>query len=339
MKAASGLVSARQAGPELAADAVRQALAAAGLERATNVCLFLTREFSRHAQPAVLAAARAAGTLQVFGCTVSGLFTEHGWLLDQPGAAALVFDNPAAGNAAAPTTLSFCGQGNLPFDWRAGPARAGLLDSAAATWAQARSSGDARAEIRLGGVRSHLVRSTGLRRLGPAQGVTRRRGLDLCQLAGQSALSHLQRSLPAELRETPPLHQIVALRDDDAPGIAILAANADGSLSLAEEVQEGEQIGWAIRQPLAAEQDMRQGLRAAVDAGCRPDFALLFSCIGRGPLFYGNDDRDLIACREQFPGLPLLGAYGTGQIAPQDGGNRLFQNSVITLLCEGAHAV
>jgi hypothetical protein len=51
----------------------------------------------------------------------------------------------------------------------------------------------------------------------------------------------------------------------------------------------------------------------------RPDFALMFSCIGRGPLFYGNDDRDLLAFRERFPGVPLLGAYGSGQIAPVGG--------------------
>ncbi len=339
MKAASGLVSARQASPELAAQAVRQALAAAGLERASGVCLFLSREFDRLAPAAVLAAARAAGSLQVFGCTASGLFTENGWLLDQPGAAAMVFEQAPAAPATPATCLAFSGQGSLPFDWHDAPPRIGLLDSTATTWANARTSSAARSETRLAGIHTHLVLATGLRRLGPPQTVTLSRGLDLCQLAGQSALSHLQRSLPAELRAAPPWHQIVALRSDDAPGIAILATHADGSLSLAEELPAGSEIAWAIRQPLAAEEEMRSKLRAAVDAGSRPDFALLFSCIGRGPLFYGNDDRDLLACREQFPGLPLLGAYGTGQIAPQGGGNRLFQNSVITLLCEGAHAV
>jgi hypothetical protein len=75
-----------------------------------------------------------------------------------------------------------------------------------------------------------------------------------------------------------------------------------------------------------------QSLLAAVDPEKRPDFALMFSCLGRGPLFYGNDDRDLLAFREIFPGVPLLGAYGSGQIAPAGDGNRLFQNTVVTLL-------
>ncbi|MGB4227577.1 MAG: hypothetical protein WBJ68_13175, partial [Candidatus Dechloromonas phosphoritropha] len=67
MKVASGLVSGPQPTADLAAAAVRDALRAAGLERADSVLLFLTRDYMRHAQPAIVAAARAAGTLQVSG--------------------------------------------------------------------------------------------------------------------------------------------------------------------------------------------------------------------------------------------------------------------------------
>jgi small ligand-binding sensory domain FIST len=96
----------------------------------------------------------------------------------------------------------------------------------------------------------------------------------------------------------------------------------------------GESVAWAIRQPLAAEQDMRTALAAVVDPERPAEFALMFSCLGRGPLFYGDDDRDLLVFREHCPGVPMLGAYGAGQIAPSEGGNRLFRNSVVTLLCE-----
>ena len=41
----------------------------------------------------------------------------------------------------------------------------------------------------------------------------------------------------------------------------------------------------------------------------------MFSCIGRGPYFYGGDDRDLALLCRRFPGLPVLGTYSTGQIA------------------------
>ena len=60
----------------------------------------------------------------------------------------------------------------------------------------------------------------------------------------------------------------------------------------------------------------------------------MFSCIGRGPLFYGSEDRDLQAYVESFPGLPLIGAYGTGQIVPAAKVNHLFHNTALTVLFE-----
>ena len=356
MKTGSGLAGGLHPAPELASRAVRQALDAAGLERAAAVILFLSRDFSRQAAPAILAAARAASCLQVFGGTASGLFTERGWLLDQPGAAALVLEE--ADPAPEAPIVSFSGQTTLPFAWHAGAARLGLLDTDAAAWSHGHLAADRCAEIRLPG-QARIAVSPGLRLLGPAIRIDATRGYDICRSAGQTALASLQRSLPGELRDHIPLHQIVALHGLDQPGIPILAANADGSLSLAEALAAGDTITWAMRQPLAAEQDMRQALRAAAMAAkadpatiettaglggdtqkegiFRPDCGLMFSCIGRGPLFYGDDDRDLLAFRQQFPGTPLLGAYGSGQIAPAGTQNRLFHNSVITLLIEGKH--
>ena len=152
-----------------------------------------------------------------------------------------------------------------------------------------------------------------------------------------------RRALPAELRTDPPLHRVVLILASDDLAVPILSTNADGSLTLATALAVGEQVRWAIRQPLSAEQDMRQSLlvppqgSVAVDPEKAPDFALMFSCLGRGPLFYGNEDRDLLVFREHFPGVPLVGAYGSGQIAPVGNANRLFQNTVVTLLYESAH--
>jgi small ligand-binding sensory domain FIST len=75
-------------------------------------------------------------------------------------------------------------------------------------------------------------------------------------------------------------------------------------------------------------------MRAALAGGNgnRPDFALFFSCIGRGPYFYDGEDRDLMALTERYPGLPVIGGYGTGQIAFRDKTSRQMQNSVVTIL-------
>jgi len=332
VKVASGLATGQHPTPELAEEAVRSALARAGLTRAEHVVLLLSREFARHPAPAILAAARAAGCLQVGGCTANGLFTEDGWQFDQPAAAALVIADasPAGPDDAAPI-LSFSGHGNLPFDWQHGLPRAGLLDPNAAAWAHARLAAGACAEFRLPGRCLTPIRADGLRILGESQPVELGAGYELHQVGGHRALDSLRRALPPELREHPPLHHIALLRQADEPALAILSANADGSLTLAGTLAAGEKVAWTIRQPLAAEQEIRAGFRAAADS-IAPDFALMFSCIGRGPLFYGDDDHDLLAFRQQFPGTPLLGAYGSGQIAPVDAGNRLFHNTAITLL-------
>ena len=253
---------------------------------------------------------------------------------------------PAAGSDEQQPLLSFSGNTTLPHAWQAAPARAGLLDSEAASWAHGRLAASPGAELRLGGLRARLCLSPGLRILSLPLTINEATGYELRQLGGLTALDSLRRNLPPELRADLPLHQIAIARAPQAaepgaqvprqaPAVSILSANGDGSLTLAEPLPVGEHVHWALRQPLSAEQDMRQSL--AVDGEIRPDFALMFSCLGRGPLFYGSEDRDLLAFRERFPGVPLIGAYGSGQIAPVDGGNRLFQNTVVTLLYESAH--
>lgn len=337
MKVATALVAGNRPEAELARAAVEAALSEAGLERADNVILFLTQDFCRHAQPAVLAAARAAGCLSVSGTTASGLFTERGWQLDQPAAAALVYSAPTGDIPAESPLLCFSGHGRLPFEWQDGNARVGLLDTDAAVWSHGRTAENGCAEFHLPGLKARIARSSGLRLLGEPLPVDQCAGYELRRVGGHSAVDSLRRALPADLREHPPLHHIAALRQADTPGIAILSANADGSLTLADNLNEGETIIWAIRQPLAAEQEMREVLTSTANPKKQPNFALLFSCIGRGPLFYGNDDRDLVAFRDIFPDTPLLGAYGTGQISPLAGYNRLFHNTALTLMFESAH--
>lgn len=338
MKVASGLAAGTKALPELASAAVQNALAKADLKQAGTVLLFLTRDFHRQPQPALLAAARAAGSMGIFGGTAYGLITEEGWLLDQSGAAALVIESlPPGSKEPASHQLSLTGHSTLPFDWQAGPMRAGLLDNEAAVWAHGRQISSGNAEIRLTGLTSRLAISTGLHLLSEPLRIDACQSYDLHSIGGMSAVDSLRRKLPGERRQALSFHNIVAVRQVGEPGIAILSANGDGSLTLAEPFLPGDMLIWAIRQPLSAEQDMAQTLSVTVNEQKPPDFALMFSCIGRGPLFYANDDRDLNAFRQKLPNTPLIGAYGSGQIAPCAGRNRLFQNSVMTLLLENTN--
>lgn len=335
MIVASGQATGPAPLPALAERAVQDALERAGITRAERVLLLLSKDFCRQGAAALRAAAGAAACLQISGCTANGLLTETGWQIDQPAAAALVFGHhPCAPGEEESPLLSFSGQGRLAWDWLDDTPRAGLVDSDANAWQQARECGDARSTLALPGWHGTPLLSRGLRWLGETQEVTAADAHELRRLGTGTAVDSLLRALPGDLRARPPLHQLTLVRTDRLPGIGILSLNSDGSLTLGSPLQPGDMVTWAIRQPLAAEQEIRQQFAAAVDAGKRPEFALMFSCIGRGPLFYGNDDRDLLAFREHFPQVPLLGAYGTGQIFPGDKGNQLFQNTVLTLLYE-----
>lgn len=338
MKAASMLVSGHQPTPELAQAAVRGALERAGLTRAGQVILLLSKDFVRASatstSAALLAAGRAAGTLQVGGMTASGLFNEEGWQIDQPAAVALVIEGITDPASQPSATVSLTGQTRLPYAWLDAPPRYGLLEHGGLAWQQARISTDACSTLTLPGLRLSAVISRGLRALGDWHIVTECRGLDIIQLDRQPALNSLRRLLPAEDRTHPPLHQLLAMRDEDCPGIPILSAHADGRLSLAESLQPGERLHWMRRQSLAAAQEIRGMLQAAVNLEKPPKFGLMLSCIGRGPVFYGSDDEDLQAFRSAFPDTPLLGAYGTGQIVPAAAGNQLLTGTTLTLLFE-----
>ena len=339
MKAATALIAGPQATPNLAETAVGTALARAGLARAEQVIFFLTRDFARNAAPTVLAAARASGCLQVAGMTATGLLTEDGWQLDQPAAAVLVIGDSTNTGGGASAILSFTGQSRLPYEWAAdtGRQRYGLLDQGASSWQQSRICGSTDAELHLNGLRATPLVSRGLRALGEWHTVSESRAYDVLRLDQQPASDCLRRALPADDRLHLPVHQILALPDEEHPGIPVLSANADGSLTLAEALAPGQRVRWVMRQALAAEQEMQVLLQSAVNAEKRPLFGIMFSCIGRGPLFYGGDDQDLQAFRAAFPETPLLGAYGTGQIVPGADGNRLFTSTALTLLFEENH--
>lgn len=340
MNIATGLASGRSASPELVRNAVAGALEKAGIRQAAKVLLFLSHDFDHDLPEALRAAAKTAACIAIGGCTTSGLFTEETWILDQPSAAALVIsDESTAGHPQKLPILSLSGQPRLPFHWQKGIQRVGMLEHNAQVWSNAQPAANQCAEIPLPQFDIHLASSPGLRQLSAFLPVDTATGHRLERLGTQSAINNLQRMLPADLREHPPLHQLYLLRSTESSPLSLLTLEADGSVIVSEPVTTGEKLAWAIRHPLSAELEMHEILTNAANICPRPDFSLMFSCFGRGPLLFGSDDRNLSIFREIFPGTPLLGCYGNGQIVPGRQENLLFQQSVLTLFFKGQHAV
>ena len=238
----------------------------------------------------------------------SGIFTESGWALDRPAAAVMVLGGDLSlGHAEVGQhpVLSYAG-GNFPPEWgndgvRFGGRFSGSTGCAdALVWQQCRLTEPQRCSSQLLGATLDIAVSSGLKLLGKALPVDSSKGFDVEQIGGQTALKSLNRMLPTHLRNHAGLlHHVnavlfenegqanTALADGHFRPIAIVTANADNSLTLAD--------------------------------------------------FYGGEDGDLDVFRERFPVLPVLGTYGTGQIAPStavsgDSVNRLMQNAVVTAL-------
>jgi small ligand-binding sensory domain FIST len=355
--ASTGLSYGGRAQADHAVRAVTQALERARLTRAGGVLLFLTPHYAPNPEPSVRAAARAAGCLQVIGATAAGILTEEEWVLDSPGAAAMVFADPISLAPAGMETaddeavlLSLCTPSGLTADWLDVPAhRIGAISGDLfghgpfKVWASGRVADSGRADVRIRGANGVIGASQGVRALTSPIEVAEVQGYDVKRLGNYPALNVLVKSLPAGIREMEriPLHLIMggvtfgdpvtAIREGRYRLNHIVSANLrDQSITLSQALSRGERLFWAMRDALTAERDMRQIIEhAATTLRAAPSFALLFPCMGRGPHFYGNRDRDLDALTARFPRLPIIGMYGNGEIGPLDDTNHLYQYSTV----------
>jgi small ligand-binding sensory domain FIST len=218
-------------------------------------------------------------------------------------------------------------------------------------WSSARVADSGRAEAVIDGARGVVQVSQGMRALTAPIEVAEVHGLDVLKLGNYPALNVLVQSLPPQVRNSDaiPLHLILggvtfgdpatAIREGRYRLNHIISADPrNRSVTFAHPLAPGERVFWAMRDAITAERDFRATLdRAIDDLASEPDFALLFPCMGRGPHFYGNRDRDLDQLRARFPNLPVIGFYGNGEIAPLDGINHLYQYSAVLGLYRAAH--
>jgi small ligand-binding sensory domain FIST len=355
MTTATALATGRTASEDLVREAVTSAMAKAEISHANSVLLFLTPEFARDPQPALRAASKAASCMQVIGCSAAGIFTEEDWVLDTPAAAAMVFGGgvslvPATHPEGNELILALAAPNALNSTWikAAGHRFGGVSGDATGqgpfkVWCGGKVSATGRCETTLHAAHGTVGVSQGVRALSDPLEITQVSGYDVLSLVSQPALNVLSRELPLEVRQLDhiPSHLILAGIIFGEPGNAIaegryrltpvISTNTDDrSVTLSTRLSPGERMFWALRQPLAAERDMRLTIdRIENQLAGKPDFGLFFPCMGRGPYFYGGVDRDLELVKKRFPEMPLIGFYGNGEIAPLNDTNELFQYSAV----------
>ncbi|MFC4161355.1 FIST C-terminal domain-containing protein [Chitinimonas lacunae] len=335
MSVASGIASGAVATPRLAAEAVERALSRAGLDRAQAVLLFLSADFADDPRPALVAAARAAQTLALTGCTALGILTEEDWILDAPSAAALVlggergFVRPGADQA----VLTLAAPNTLDLAWLAAgvPRYGGIAGDATGlgpykVWQQGQLRPDGRCEQALSGPPPAIHVSRGMLPLGEPLRIDELDGFDLLRLSGQPAATTLRR-----VATTLALHELALAGLDEHGRIVhcwpLVGIDEGGAVTVAAHLRTGGRVVWMRRSAEAA----RVELETALQDG-PASFGLLFSCGSRGAAFHGGIEGDWRAIRQARPGLPLVGFYGNGQIAPVGGENRLLHHSVVVSL-------
>jgi len=89
----------------------------------------------------------------------------------------------------------------------------------------------------------------------------------------------------------------------------------EGWIAIAGTVAPGDPILFCRRDRAAAAADLDRMLDDVTRrAGGRAKAGVYFSCVGRGPGFFGGDGRELAAIRERLGDLPLVGFFGNGEI-------------------------
>ncbi|HQO16771.1 MAG TPA: FIST C-terminal domain-containing protein, partial [Methylotenera sp.] len=358
MKVATSIVIGRTANPNLATQAVMQAMHKADITIANSVLLLLSSEFANNPQPAIRAAAKAGNCTQVFGCSAAGIFTEDDWVLDAPAAAAMVFSGYVGiqlaksdiAQRAQQALLTLTAPNAINSTWlndghdRYGGVSGDVVGQGPfSVWQNSKGESSGRVEAVFSGVKLASSASHGLKILTKPKKIQSTETFDITLLDNKPPLFNLQKAWEADCKgkitakdATLPLHLMMAVYANSAEAIMtgefsqthlISYDEALGSVTLAQALQPGQFLCWGIRDSETAQNDLRQTtqtLLANLDA--KPDFGLLFSCIGRGP-FYDGIDHDLNVITATLPKMPLLGFYGNGEIARIGEHNQLLPYS------------
>lgn len=96
-------------------------------------------------------------------------------------------------------------------------------------------------------------------------------------------------------------------------------------LAVSFDVNPGMQVLPVVREPDAARDDLRAMLRQIGDTPARRErFGLYFNCCARGVSLYGVDGVDSGYIAGALRGVPVVGFFGNGEIAPLGGRSHLF---------------
>ena len=355
MKVATSIVLGSKATPNLVSEAVTNAMLKADISIASSVILLLTSEFADDPQAAITAAAKAANCTQVFGCSATGIFTEDDWVLDSPAAAVMVFAGevslqPANHSQASQSLLTICAPNAINSTWlNDGNIRYGGVSGDAvgqgpfSVWQNAKGGNTGKVEAYISGAKQACRASHGLILIIKPKCILEAHDFDIKSVENTTPLSLLQKAWRSfSKNDTPiPLHLMMAVYADSAEAFnhgnfnqtnIISIDEITGTITLAHPLSQGQYLSFGLRNQKVAEADLLLNTHSLInELDAKPEFGLMFSCLGRGP-FYDGIDHDLKVITQQLPNMPLLGFYGNGEIANIAGKNQILPYSAVLSL-------
>jgi small ligand-binding sensory domain FIST len=104
-------------------------------------------------------------------------------------------------------------------------------------------------------------------------------------------------------------------------------------LEVPELIKEGNVVSFALRNRLAAEEDLEIMLDRIWDTLPEtPDFGIYFNCTARGRPLYGEDDVDLKQINQRLGSFPIIGYFGAFELAQVPFGLQLYSYTGVLVL-------
>jgi small ligand-binding sensory domain FIST len=196
---------------------------------------------------------------------------------------------------------------------------------------------DGAVAVRLRGAQVLPCVSQGAGPVGPEMAITSAEANVIGQLAGKPAMERLGEviaALPEHERELAASGVLVGLvidenrpeyeRGDFLVRPIIGVDRESGAIAIGEPVRVGQTVRLHVRDAASADEDLREALRAQVQAlgSDGAAGALLFTCNGRGSHMFDLPDHDAAAVEDSL-GAPTAGFFCAGEIGPVGGRNFL----------------
>jgi|GEM_PF-4808795 len=186
----------------------------------------------------------------------------------------------------------------------------------------------------------HLSVSYGCKALSVPLEVSKVKQNLILELAGKSAASVLERELARVLAEAKaahanwqrPLPLLAGVMVEGHHGNALPKPHeftvrpilgidtVTGGILLGEGIKEGSYVTFVLREKEWAHREMVENLQAIQTdlKGKKPLFGFYFNCAGRGRDLYEDDDHDVSLIRKHLGDFPLVGMFGSFELAPQN---------------------